>query len=62
MIDVKAVQDQAIKEVTEERTKKAVIALKAKLKQLDDAKQIVTNLERERDDLLASIGDGSFAG
>lgn len=62
MVDIKAVKEQAIKEVVEERTKKAVVALKAKLKQLDDARQIVKNLERETADLEASIGDGSFAG
>lgn len=62
MVDIKAVKEQAVKEVTEERTKKAVVALKAKLKQLDDAKQIVKNLEREVADLEVSIGDGSFAG
>lgn len=62
MIDIKAVMDQAEKEVAEETTKKAVSALKGKLRQLSDAKQIVKNIEREVEDLKASLGDGSFAG
>lgn len=61
MIDIKAVIEQAEKEASEEATKKAVHALKAKLKQLADARGIVKNIEREIDDLKASIGDGSFA-
>ena len=62
MIDIKAVKEQARKEVTEESQKKAVMALKAKLKELENAKQIVKNIEREIQDLEASLADGSFAG
>jgi uncharacterized membrane protein len=61
MIDIKAVKDQAVKEVTEEKQKKAVAALKGKMRQLEDARQIVRNIEREIEDLEASLADGSFA-
>lgn len=62
MIDIKAVKEQARKEVTEEAQKKAVVALKAKMRALEDARQIVKNIEREIQDLEASLADGSFAG
>lgn len=62
MTDVTSVKEQAQKEVAEELAKKAVNALKAKLRQLADAQQIVKNIEREIADLEASIADGSFAG
>lgn len=62
MIDIKAVKEQAAKEVTEEAQKKAVTALKGKMRALSDARQIVKNIEREIADLEASLEDGSFAG
>lgn len=61
MIDIKAVKEQAAREVTEERQKKAVGALKAKMRQRADAQQIVVNIDREIADLEASLADGSFA-
>ena len=60
MIDIKAVKDQAKKEVQEEVQRKAVAGLKAKLRQLEDARQIVRNLENEVKDFEASLADGSF--
>ena len=60
MIDIKAVKEQARKEVVEERTKAAVTALKRKLNDLANAQQVVANLQREVADLEASIADGSF--
>jgi hypothetical protein len=61
MIDIKSVKEQAVKEVTEEKQKKAVAALKGKMRQLEDARQIARNIEREIEDLEASLADGSFA-
>lgn len=60
MIDIKAVTEQAKKEINEARSKKAVEALKRKYNDLENAKQVVKNIEREIEDLTASIGDGSF--
>ena len=61
MIDVKAAVAKAKQEVAEEKAKKAIEALKRKLKQRDDAQQIVVNIDREIKDLEASLADGSFA-
>lgn len=61
-IDVEAIKRQAAKEVSEEINKKAVDALKKKYRDLENAKGIVRNIEREITDLEASISDGSFAG
>lgn len=60
MIDIKAVKDTARKEVLDERMKIAVGAIKRKLNDLENAKQVVKNIEREIADLEASIADGSF--
>lgn len=59
LIDVKAVKEQAEKELREERVKDAVKRVKNVEKQILDAKAIVANLERERDDLLVAIGQGN---
>lgn len=60
MFDIKALETEVEKEVREERQKRAKAALKEKLKQIENAKSILANLEREKADLLASIADGSF--
>lgn len=62
MIDIKAVKEEARKEIAEEQGKKAKDALKKKLRDLEAAKNIVRNIEREINDIEASIADGSFAG
>jgi hypothetical protein len=62
LVDIKTVEAQARKEVNEEASKVAVNALKRKMKQLADAQQIVKNIERELDDIRASITEGSFVG
>lgn len=62
LIDIKAVKDEARKEIADEQGKKAKEALKKKLRDLENAKGIVRNIEREISDLEASIEDGSFAG
>lgn len=61
LIDIKAVKAAAQKELSDERAKRVTEALKRKLRDLDNAKQIVRNIEREIADLEASIEDGSFA-
>jgi DNA anti-recombination protein RmuC len=59
MFDIKKVQDEAAKEVAEERAKKAKESVKEKLRQIDKAKQIVSNLERELDDLYVQLSQGA---
>lgn len=60
MIEVLALQKEVEKELREEAETKAKKALKEVTKQIMDAEQIVANLKRKRDDLIASIGDGTF--
>lgn len=51
MFDIKKIKDEAVKEVTEERATKAKEQLKNKILQLQAAKQVVSNIERELEDL-----------
>lgn len=62
MLDAKAAIQKARAEVAEENLKKAVEALKVKYKARDAAKSVLANINREIEDLEASIGDGSFRG
>ena len=62
MIDIKAVQAEAAKQIAEEETKKAKDALVSKMRALASARKVVKNLEREIEDLQESIADGSFTG
>lgn len=61
-IDIAAISKQAKDEINAERAKKATDALKRKYRDLENAKGIVRNIEREIADLEASIVDGSFSG
>jgi len=61
MLDIKEVIDSAQAEVKKEELEKAKIAIKAKLRSLENAKKVVANIQRELEDLYASIGDGSFS-
>lgn len=58
MLDIKSVEETALKELNEERLKKAKEQVKSQLKKIRDAKQIVANLERELNELYADIGSG----
>lgn len=63
MKDVGAVQSalaKARQEVQEEIMKKAVEALKKKLRDRDSAAKVLSNIDREIKDLEESITDGSF--
>lgn len=55
LLDVKKVRSEAEKELREEREKEAKEALKAKLRELDDAKAVVRNIERELEDINAEL-------
>lgn len=62
MLDIKAVQEEARKQVADETAAKAKSALVKKYRDLALAEQIVRNIKREVADLEASIADGSFYG
>lgn len=62
LIDIKAIEKDAQDEINKEVQGKAKTALVKKLRDLENARQIVRNIERDIDDLKASIADGSFAG
>lgn len=62
LIDIKAIEKEAQKQINEEMQSKAKAALVKKLRDLENAKQIVRNIERDIEDLKASIADGSFVG
>lgn len=57
MMDIKKVQEEAKKEYQKERADRAKLRIKAKMKEIADAKQVVKNLEREYEDLLEEISD-----
>jgi hypothetical protein len=59
LVDITALEKEAQEEVREERVKKAKRQLKEKLQQIEHAKLLVANLEREKADLLLSIADGT---
>ena len=59
LIDIKTLEEEALAEVRDERVKKAKRQLKEKLQQIENAKLILANLEREKADLLVSISDGT---
>lgn len=62
MIDIKAVMEEARLAISKETSDKAKNALVKKLRELNNAENIVKNIKREIADLEASIIDGSFAG
>lgn len=55
MFDINKAKAEAEKEFAEERMNDAKSKIKAKLKQLDAAKKVVANLQRELDDLYTVI-------
>lgn len=58
MIDIKAVEAEAKKEIAEEKSKSAKSKLKAALKRIADARTILRNAEEEYEVLLRYIGKG----
>lgn len=55
MIDIKKVQEEANKELIEERMKKAKTLVKSKMEEINKAEKIVANLRRELEDLYGEI-------
>lgn len=60
MIDVNAVKDEAEKELREEKMKKAKETIKGLLRKIDQAKLVVSNIERELADAYAELGRGNL--
>ena len=58
--DPKAAIAKAHREIAEENKTKAVKALKSKLRELEAAKVIVANVQREIDDLELKIEQGNL--
>jgi DNA-binding transcriptional regulator GbsR (MarR family) len=59
VVDITAIRKDAERELAEERKNKAVRRVKDKLAQLDSARQIVANIERELSDLYEQIAQGN---
>ena len=57
MFDIKAVEKKALEDIRKERETKATKEIKAKLEQIEKARLVLRNLEREYAVLLAEIGD-----
>lgn len=55
MIDVKKVQEEAEKEIRDEKSKLAKDKIKAKLQERDKAKKVLRNLERELKDIYSDL-------
>ena len=55
MFDMKKIKDEAEKELQKERAEKAKKKIKNKLQEIESAKLIVRNLERELEDLYVEI-------
>ncbi len=57
MFDVKKVREEAEKELREEAEEAAKKKLISKLKELDRARKVVRNLERELEEIELDIGE-----
>ena len=53
--DTKTLREQAEEEVAQEKAKAAKEKIKVKLKELDKAKLVVRNIERELEDLMVEV-------
>lgn len=60
MFDIKSVKEEAAAEVSKERTEKAKAMLKAQMRVVANASQIVANEKRKLADIEASIAEGTF--
>jgi UPF0288 family protein (methanogenesis marker protein 3) len=55
MFDIKKAKEEAEREIAEERVKRAKEKIKAKLREVEAAKKILANHQRELDDLYAEL-------
>jgi F0F1-type ATP synthase epsilon subunit len=56
MFDIKKAKEEAEKELAIEKGEKAKKRIKEKLSQMDAAKKVVQNIERELEDLYVELG------
>lgn len=56
MLDIKKVTEEAQKELMDEKMKDAKTKVKSKLKELDAARKVVSNVEVELEDLYVTLG------
>jgi len=56
MFDIKKAKEEAEKELAQEKGEKAKKRIKEKLTQLDSAKKVIQNIERELEDLYVELG------
>ena len=59
-VNISEIEEAAREEIQKEITGKAKNAIVKKLRELESARNIVKNIEREIEDLRQSIVDGSF--
>jgi hypothetical protein len=60
MIDINALQKEVESELQDEQNKKAKKALLQNARDIASAKQLLANLERQKQDILVQIGDGTL--
>jgi hypothetical protein len=58
-LDMKSVKEEALEEIREEKVEEAKKKLKVKMREVDNARIIYENLQRELDDLMKEIEDGN---
>jgi len=56
--DVEAIAKQALEELDEERQGKLKIAIKASLREVQDARTVYENAQRRHADLMAQLSEG----
>lgn len=56
--DVQSAKDKALAEITKERIEKATVKIKKKLQEIEAAKLILKNLEREMEALEDELSHG----
>lgn len=59
-IDFKSIEDEARKELLDKRTAELKTKVRASLKTVLDAEQVLANAKRAHDDLIAQIKEGSI--
>ena len=59
MLDIKAIEAEVKKELSKDLLDKAKSRLKIKLAQVESAKVVLANLNREYEDLLVTIAEGN---
>lgn len=58
LLDIKKIKEEALKEVNKDAEEKAKSLIKNKLREVEQARKILRNLERELEDLYVDIAEG----